>query len=199
MGEASKGGRYSLDVGGPGVGGDTQPWPWRGHAALGTEHPALEGTRSPTYGGVPGKGDTSRGTGTAPSTGREAAPEGRYSPGDIPGTDQPAGHGESHPQRESPARDVTTVPPSSPSRDMPTSRHFLKRHCWQRLRLMRTIEQFSFLRHFLYWMFCWMLRRKKPCGASGGNHWGSLQCDRGSVPHPRPQPSTLQPSQAWTP
>lgn len=50
----------------------------------------------------------------------------------------------------------------SPSRDMPTERHFLKRHCWQRLRLMRTMEQFSFFRHLLYWMFCWMLRRKKP-------------------------------------
>lgn len=49
-----------------------------------------------------------------------------------------------------------------PSRDMPTERHFLKRHCWQRLRLMRTMEQFSFFRHLLYWMFCWMLRRKKP-------------------------------------
>lgn len=52
---------------------------------------------------------------------------------------------------------------ASPSRDMPTERHFLKRHCWQRLRLMRTMEQFSFFRHLLYWMFCWMLRRKKPC------------------------------------
>lgn len=51
---------------------------------------------------------------------------------------------------------------ASPSRDMPTERHFLKRHCWQRLRLMRTMEQFSFFRHFLYWMFCWMLLRKKP-------------------------------------
>lgn len=53
-------------------------------------------------------------------------------------------------------------PKRTASRDMPTSRHFLKRHCWQRLRLMRTMEQFSFFRHFLYWMFCWMLRRKNP-------------------------------------
>lgn len=49
-----------------------------------------------------------------------------------------------------------------PSLDMPTERHFLKRHCWQRLRLMRTMEQFSFFRHRLYWIFCWILRRKKP-------------------------------------
>lgn len=164
-------GTCSSGHGAPSLGRDTQPHIW----------------------GSPRKGDTSRGTGTAPSTGREAAPEGRYSPGDIPGTDQPAGHGESHPQREFPARDVTTVPPSSPSRDMPTSRHFLKRHCWQRLRLMRTIEQFSFLRHFLYWMFCWMLRRKKPCGASGGNHWGSLQCDRAPFPIPGPSPVPCSP------
>lgn len=50
----------------------------------------------------------------------------------------------------------------SPSLDMPTSRHFLKRHCWHRFLLMRMMGQFSFLRHFLYWMFCWILRRKKP-------------------------------------
>lgn len=58
---------------------------------------------------------------------------------------------------------------SSPSRDMPTERHFLKRHCWQRLRLMRTMEQFSFFRHLLYWMFCWMLRRKKPWKAGAAS------------------------------
>lgn len=62
-------------------------------------------------------------------------------------------------------------PKRTASRDIPTERHFLKRHCWQRLRLMRMMVQVSFLRHFLYWMFCWMLRLKKP----------------------------LHPSQAWTP
>lgn len=58
---------------------------------------------------------------------------------------------------------------ASPSRDMPTERHFLKRHCWQRFRLMRTMEQFSFFRHLLYWMFCWMLRRKKPWRAGAAS------------------------------
>lgn len=62
-------------------------------------------------------------------------------------------------------------PKRTESLDMPTIRHFLKRHCWQRLRLILMMGQLSFLRHFLYWMFCWMLLLKKP----------------------------LQPSQAWTP
>lgn len=44
-------------------------------------------------------------------------------------------------------------PKRTASLDMPTERHFLKRHCWQRLRLMRTMEQFSFFRHRLYWIF----------------------------------------------
>lgn len=87
------------------------------------------------------------------------------------------------------------VPPglSSPSRDMPTSRHFLKRHCWQRLRLMRTMEQFSFLRHFLYWMFCWMLRRKKPCGAGGGCHSGPPPARQGLCATPAPAPVPCSP------
>ncbi len=51
---------------------------------------------------------------------------------------------------------------NSPSRDIPTDKHFLKRHCWQRLRLIRTIVQLSVFRHFLYWIFCWMLLLKKP-------------------------------------
>lgn len=50
----------------------------------------------------------------------------------------------------------------SPSRDIPTARHFLNRHCWQRFRFMRMIVQFSDFMHFLYWIFCWMLLRKKP-------------------------------------
>ncbi len=52
---------------------------------------------------------------------------------------------------------------NSPSRDIPTDEHFLKRHCWQRLRFIRTIVQLSVFRHFLYWIFCWMLLLKKPC------------------------------------
>lgn len=37
----------------------------------------------------------------------------------------------------------------SPSLDMPTERHFLKRQCWQRFRFMRMIRQFSFFTHIL--------------------------------------------------
>lgn len=157
-------GMHSPGHGGPTPGGDMQLWA-RGD-------PVLEGTRSPTHGG-----EGSQEGGTHPWDRHSTqcrqgypAPDRMYSPGYISGRDEQ--HGESHSQREFPARDVTRVPPSSPSRDMPTSRHFLKRHCWQRLRLMRTIEQFSFLRHFLYWMFCWMLRRKKPCGARRGESLG---------------------------
>lgn len=51
----------------------------------------------------------------------------------------------------------------SQSLDIPTIRHFLKRHCWQRFLLILMMGQLSFLRHFLYWMFCWMLLLKKPC------------------------------------
>lgn len=81
----------------------------------------------------------------------------------------------------------------SPSRDMPTERHFLKRHCWQRFRLMRTMEQFSFFRHLLYWMFCWMLRRKKPWkdGTASERLWP------GQVPVPggmRSRASALNPT-----
>lgn len=45
-------------------------------------------------------------------------------------------------------------PKRTASRDMPTDRHFLKRHCWQRFRLILMMVQVSFFRHFLYWMFC---------------------------------------------
>lgn len=187
------------------MGGDIQPWPWRTHPGVGDmqlwarDTQAWKGHAAPQMGGPRKGGHIPWDRHSTQHRQGDPAPEGMYSPGYIPGRDKQPGPGKSHPRRESPAPDVTRVPPSSPSRDMPTSRHFLKRHCWQRLRLMRTIEQFSFLRHFLYWMFCWMLRRKKPCGARGRNHWGSPQCDGGSVPHPRPHPSTLQPSQAWTP
>lgn len=173
--------------------GDIQPWPWgthpgRGHGGLSTRYPNLEGTCSLRKGGhIPWDRQS-----TLHRQG-DPAPEGTYSPGYSPGSDQPLGHGESHPQRESPAPDVIRVPPSSPSRDMPTSRHFLKRHCWQRLRLMRTIEQFSFLRHFLYWMFCWMLRRKKPCGASGGITGGPRSVTGAPCPIPGPIPVPCSP------
>ena len=50
----------------------------------------------------------------------------------------------------------------SQSLDIPTMRHFLKRHCWQRFLLILMMGQLSFLRHFLYWMFCWILLLKKP-------------------------------------
>lgn len=50
-----------------------------------------------------------------------------------------------------------------PSRLMPTAMHFFSRQYWQRLRLIRNMEHCWFLVHGLYWIFCWMLRRKKPC------------------------------------
>ena len=37
----------------------------------------------------------------------------------------------------------------SPSLDMPTERHFLKRQCWHRFRFMRMMRQFSFFTHIL--------------------------------------------------
>lgn len=50
-----------------------------------------------------------------------------------------------------------------PSRLIPTAMHFLSRQYWHRLRLMRRMEHCWFLVHGRYWIFCWMLRRKKPC------------------------------------
>lgn len=141
-------------------------------------------------GGVPtlgwGGGGPSPGRGGGSHVCRECQPmEGGHSSRGVPTLTRVPGMGGSTPGSVPAPRGG----PGSPSRDMPTSRHFLKRHCWQRLRLMRTMEQFSFFRHFLYWMFCWMLRRKNPCGAPGG-HW------RSPPPHllpPRPQPVPCSP------
>lgn len=49
-----------------------------------------------------------------------------------------------------------------PSLLMPRARHFCKRQCWQRLRLVRSIRQFLWREHEYMALFCW-LRRKKPC------------------------------------
>jgi hypothetical protein len=50
-----------------------------------------------------------------------------------------------------------------PSRLMPTAMHFLRRQYWQRFLFIRRMEHCWFLVHGLYWIFCWMLRLKKPC------------------------------------
>lgn len=49
-----------------------------------------------------------------------------------------------------------------PSLLMPKARHFCKRQCWQRLRLVRSIKQFLWREQEYMALFCW-LRRKKPC------------------------------------
>lgn len=49
-----------------------------------------------------------------------------------------------------------------PSRLIPTAMHFLSRQYWHRLRLMRRMEHCWFLVHGRYWIFCWILLRKKP-------------------------------------
>lgn len=46
---------------------------------------------------------------------------------------------------------------------MPTAMHFFNRQYWHRLRLTLWIIHCWFLVHGLYWIFCWMERRKKPC------------------------------------
>lgn len=53
-----------------------------------------------------------------------------------------------------------------PSRLIPTAIHFFSRQYWHRLRLMRRMEHCWFLVHGRYWIFCWMLRRKKPCNTN---------------------------------
>lgn len=47
---------------------------------------------------------------------------------------------------------------------MPTAMHFLSLQYWQRLRLIRRMLHCWFLVQGRYWIFCWMLRLKKPCG-----------------------------------
>lgn len=49
-----------------------------------------------------------------------------------------------------------------PSRLMPKARHFCRRQCWQRFRLVRSIRQFLWREHEYMALFCW-LRRKNPC------------------------------------
>lgn len=56
--------------------------------------------------------------------------------------------------------------PNSPSRLIPTAMHFFNRQYWQRLRLIRRMAHCWFFVQGLYWIFCWMLRLKKPCGQS---------------------------------
>lgn len=50
----------------------------------------------------------------------------------------------------------------SPSRDMPTARHFCSLQCWQRFRLVRSIRQFFWRGHEYAALLCWLLL-KKPC------------------------------------
>lgn len=66
---------------------------------------------------------------------------------------------------------------SLPSRDIPTAMHFLSLQYWHRLRLMRRMAHCWFLVQGRYCIFCWMLRRKKPCereGHSGCWHSSAL-------------------------
>lgn len=66
-----------------------------------------------------------------------------------------------------------------PSLLMPKARHFCRRQCWQRLRLVRSIRQFLWREHEYMALFCW-LRRKKPwthththnITVSDGHLWG---------------------------
>lgn len=48
---------------------------------------------------------------------------------------------------------------------MPTAMHFFNLQYWHRLRLILRMEHCWFLVQGLYWIFCWMERRKKPCGS----------------------------------
>lgn len=49
-----------------------------------------------------------------------------------------------------------------PSRLIPTAIYFFSLQYWHRLRLILSIEHCWFLVHGLYWIFCWILRRKNP-------------------------------------
>lgn len=62
---------------------------------------------------------------------------------------------------------------------MPTAMHFLSLQYWQRLRLIRRMLHCWFLVQGRYWIFCWMLRLKKPCGphissVSQDTLWGGM-------------------------
>lgn len=66
-----------------------------------------------------------------------------------------------------------------PSRLMPTAMHFLRRQYWQRFLLIRRMLHCWFLVQGLYWIFCWMLLRKKPCESptKPSSVWPSLSDD----------------------
>ncbi len=53
-----------------------------------------------------------------------------------------------------------------PSLLIPTAIHFFSLQYWHLLRLIRNMEHCWFFVHGLYWIFCWMLRRKNPCKIS---------------------------------
>ncbi|KAJ2952723.1 hypothetical protein O0L34_g7070 [Tuta absoluta] len=52
-----------------------------------------------------------------------------------------------------------------PSLLMPTAMHFFNRQYWHRFLLILRMEHCWFLVQGLYWIFCWMERRKKPWGS----------------------------------
>ena len=58
---------------------------------------------------------------------------------------------------------IYTLKINSPSLDIPAAMHFFSLQYWQRLRLMRRMLHCWFLVQGLYWIFCWMDRRKNPC------------------------------------
>lgn len=84
-----------------------------------------------------------------------------------------------------------------PSRDIPTDRHFLKRHCWHLFLFILMIEQLLFFKHFLYWMFCWMLLLKNPCKQTNKqtnphhHYYSTHQILLPRFTSPRAQPTTL--------
>lgn len=57
-----------------------------------------------------------------------------------------------------------------PSLLMPTAMHFLSLQYWHLFLLILRMEHCWFFVQGLYWIFCWMLRRKKPCGQSLFEH-----------------------------
>lgn len=54
---------------------------------------------------------------------------------------------------------------NSPSLLMPTAMHFFNRQYWHLFLLMRRMAHCWFLVQGRYWIFCWMERRKNPCGS----------------------------------
>lgn len=62
----------------------------------------------------------------------------------------------------------------SPSLLIPTAMHFFSLQYWHRFLLMRKMEHCWFLVQGLYWIFCWMLRLKKPCEGQSFSTQSSL-------------------------